>query len=292
MLVSIPQRNKIPATKIYVQWYKKESAASRDVMVLIPGGPGGNHSVYDKVIDTFLEDVDLLLFDPRGCGLSDPCDPSLAGVDIEIDDLYAVINHFKLDNPILLGGSYGSIVAMHYAVKYHNIKKLILLAGATSHEVIGKAKKNIEKIGTAEQVSLVEMLFNGELQTQDAFKEYYKVMAPLYILKLRDAKVAAEAPQAPPTTKKPIPYNLDFLNIGFKTFFKTFNLQPHLHKISTLTLIMFGADDWINEPSEGEIMHKEIPSSKLVVFKNCGHFIWEDAPEPFFNEFKSFVKQK
>ena len=291
MLITIPKRNGAPATKIYVQWHKKESNAPRDVMVLIPGGPGGNHSVYDKVIDTFLEDVDLLLFDPRGCGLSDPCDSSLAGADIEIDDLHAVINHFKLDNPILLGGSYGSIVAMHYAIKYHNIKKLILLAGATSHEVIGKAKKNIQKIGTAEQIKLVEMLFSGEFQTQDEFKEYYKKMAPLYILKLRTVQAPVELPQAP-TTKKPIPYNLDFLNIGFKTFFKTFNLQPHLHKISTPTLIMFGADDWVNEPSEGEIMHKEILSSKLVVFKNCGHFIWEDAPEPFFNEFKSFIKQK
>ena len=108
-------------------------------------------------------------------------------------------------------------------------------------------------------------------------------MAPLY---------SVNTTVAPPTTSSGIPYNIEVTNLGFKEFLRSFNFENEMEKITCPTLIICGADDWINDPSHAKLMAEKIPVSTLHIFDRCGHFAEDDQPELFFEAVDNFLSCK
>lgn len=281
--ILIPARNNTPATRVYCKIMQNKNTAlgDRPVMLLVPGGPGGNHTVYLPMAEYLLKFADLVFFDPRGCGNSESSDAAYCTIHHYIDDIEAIRAHFNLDKIILLGGSYGAMAALGYAIKYQNrLEKLILLAGAPSYKFIETAKNNLERKGTDEQKIVAEKLWNGEFRDAKEFADFYRIMAPLY---------SVNTTIAPPTTSSGIPYNVEVTNFGFKKFLRTFNFENEMEKIICPTLIICGVDDWINDPSHSKLMAEKIPKSTLHIFERCGHFAEDDQPDLFFNAMSNFL---
>src|SRR3990167_2197642 len=230
--IQIPARNNTPATKIYCKVMQKENTplGDRPVMLLIPGGPGGNHAVYLPISEYLLKFSDLIFFDPRGCGGSDSSDATYFTMDHYIDDIDAIRAHFNLDKIILMGGSYGAMASLGYAIKYQDhLTKLILLAGAPSYKFIETAKKNLERKGTSGQKAVAQKLWNGQFRDAKEFSDFYNIMAPLY---------SVNSTSEPPTTSAGIPYNIEVTNLGFSQFLRTFNFEDEIEKIACPTLII------------------------------------------------------
>jgi proline iminopeptidase len=252
-------------------------------MLLVPGGPGGNHTVFDAIKDDLLKFSDLILFDPRGCGNSDPSDSTFCSLNQYVGDIEAIRKYFRLDKIILLGGSYGAIASLGYAVKFGlYLEKLILIAGAPSFRFIETAKINLIKRGNPEQIKAAEDLWNGTFKDSEHFAEYYKTMASLYLYKEPEIRGLL------PTTKSNIPYNIKVTNFGFNDFLKKFDFERQLNKITCETLILSGKNDWINDPSYAVLMAQRIRYSKVILFEECGHFVWEDQRSKFFESLEVF----
>ena len=69
---------------------------------------------------------DIIMFDARGHGLSDPptaSDPA----DVQVEDLAGLIKELKLDRPILMGHSMGSASVAHFAAKYPDVPRAVIL---------------------------------------------------------------------------------------------------------------------------------------------------------------------
>lgn len=291
MKIKIPQRLDVPETSLWLEVLTQvndvtQLGKTKSVMLLMPGGPGGNHSVYDEIKFELLKHADLILFDPRGCGYSDASDPRYCTMDHCRDDIEAIRVYFGLEKIILFGGSYGAMVSLGYAIKYEGrLERLILNAGAPSFRFIDLAKENLKKLGNSEQILAGERLFSGLLKSPQEFEEFSQLMAPLYIYKHQQQDVA-------PTTKTKIPYNIDITNLGFSSFLANFDYEPYLEGIDCETLIICGKNDWINDPSLAELMARKIPNSKLVLLDECGHFIWRDQKENFFKAIQDFFKRE
>lgn len=280
--ITIPQRADAPETTLYVETVTR--AGADKTLLLVPGGPGGNHSVYNAVREKFASLGNLILFDPRGCGYSDAANPEHCTIHHFINDIEAVRQYFGIDKIVAVGGSYGAMAVLGYATKHpEHIQQLILLGGSPSHEFLELAKKNLRARGTQEQITAAESLFNGTFKDPAHFAEYYKTMSPLYLFRTKDKTALA------PTTKPGIPYNIDVTNLGFSSFLKTFDFTADLVKITCDTLILSGKNDWINDPSIAESMARQIPRCQLKEFDECGHFIWEDQPEQFFAAVTEFL---
>ena len=69
---------------------------------------------------------DIILFDARGHGLSDPPKPD-DPVDVQADDLAGLIRELKLVKPIVMGHSMGSAAAAMFAAKYPDVPRGIVL---------------------------------------------------------------------------------------------------------------------------------------------------------------------
>jgi pimeloyl-ACP methyl ester carboxylesterase len=67
------------------------------------------------------------------------------------------------------------------------------------------------------------------------------------------------------------------------------DLRPDLNKITIPTMGMFGDRDNIVNPRQGQVMKEGIPSARIERFKNAGHFIMLDEPEPFKEKLRDFL---
>src|SRR5437763_1430068 len=95
-----------------------DTLVQRPVVLLHPGGPGGDHSHFKPSYNPLREVAQLVYLDPRGCGRSTPGDPAAITLDNHIDDVDAVRAYLGLPRITLLGSSYGGMVALGYATRY------------------------------------------------------------------------------------------------------------------------------------------------------------------------------
>jgi pimeloyl-ACP methyl ester carboxylesterase len=69
---------------------------------------------------------DIIMFDARGHGLSDPPKPS-DPPDVQVEDLAGLIRYLKLQKPILMGHSMGSASVAQFAAKYPDVPRAVIL---------------------------------------------------------------------------------------------------------------------------------------------------------------------
>jgi class 3 adenylate cyclase len=75
------------------------------------------HSPYKRLIDIMSESVQLVVWDRRGTGLSDPAGDLLT-FDERVDDLRAVIDAVGAERPVLLGSSEGGSICILFAARF------------------------------------------------------------------------------------------------------------------------------------------------------------------------------
>lgn len=69
---------------------------------------------------------DIIMFDARGHGLSDPPTPA-DPPDVQVEDLAGLIKALNLQRPILMGHSMGSASVAHFAAKYPDVPRAVIL---------------------------------------------------------------------------------------------------------------------------------------------------------------------
>ena len=69
------------------------------------------------------------------------------------------------------------------------------------------------------------------------------------------------------------------------------NLLKLLPQIKVPTLLLWGEDDTVTTMDVAETFQKNIPNSKLVTIKNCGHAPMIEYPEWFSGEVEKFLRE-
>ncbi len=285
MILNISQRNSIPATQLFINIVTKDNQqlGNRPIVFFLPGGPGADSSLYQSY-NCLLDVADIVYHDPRECGLSDKSNPEHFTMDVYIDDIEEIRKHLGIENIIVNGKSYGSSCAMGYALRYPQaVTKLVLAAGSTSYRFMELAKRNLMLRGNEQQKLICEKLWKGEFKSYQDVKEYFTIMASLYSNKAKNDPSIYKLGQSPEK------YSYEALNLGFKTFLRTFDFDDQLINIKCPTLILAGQDDWVNDVSIAKSMSQKIPQNKLVIFENSGHSMETDVPEQFFEEIRKFI---
>ena len=254
----------------------------RPAVFLLHGGPGGDHVSFKNSCGTLTYIAQLIYVDHRGSGRSQEVDLSTCTLENNIDDLDALRDHLGLDQIVILGSSYGGMVAQGYAVRYPDrVSKLILVATSPSHRFMDEAKRILEERGTAEHKRVCQWLWDGNFDSLDQLQEYYRVMGPMYSTTFNEHSFSAKWHR---TIR-----NYRQLNLGFTTFLREFDYIDDLLKVTAPTLVLAGAHDWICPVSQSEMIAKQIPNSELIVFPNSAHSIGDDEPDDFLAALRRFL---
>ena len=258
---------------------------SKPVAFLIHGGPGADHTSYKPTFSPLSQKMQLVYFDHRGQGRSARGPKETYTLDNNVEDMEALRQHLGLDKIVVLGSSYGGMVALSYAIRYpRNVSHLIVIATVADSRFLTRAREILAKRGTEEQIAIAQRLWDGAFENEEQLREYFQVMMPMYSL--------TYDPKSPQEAWNRTILSPDAINIAFGGFLRSYNVLNELHKITSPTLVIAGRSDWICPPEFSEEIAREIPNADLRIFENSGHLIRADEPEALRDAIAGFLVYK
>lgn len=105
--------------------YWRTGGADKPALVMAHGS-SDDGLCWTNFAREFEAQFDMILFDARGHGLSDPPKPD-DGPDAQVEDLAGLIRELKLVKPILMGHSMGSASVAWFAAKYPEVPRAVVL---------------------------------------------------------------------------------------------------------------------------------------------------------------------
>ncbi|MCO4252123.1 alpha/beta fold hydrolase [Pseudarthrobacter raffinosi] len=264
------------------------------LVVLLPGGPGLDPEIYFGGLD--LPGYQLLIFNPRGTGASDPpAAPDgyrLAGY---VEDVEALHRHLGQKRLCIYGSSHGATTALAYATAYPgNVNSLILASGpARMDETF---IRELEKIHQAFELSVPDgtSRLNGSRQagprmrsasTDQDRRTAMRTMMDTYIARPSPEDRAfldrlATAPlnfAAPATMAAEMSAGLDLLS--------------EAPKVTARTLVLGGDLDVRVPPQHLEQIVEAIPGARLHRFPESGHLLHIEAPQEWAEVVTGFLNE-
>ncbi|MBI2888896.1 MAG: alpha/beta fold hydrolase [Candidatus Liptonbacteria bacterium] len=97
-------------------WYKIAGTPQSIPLILLHGGPGWPHD-YLEPLENLATNRQVIFYDQLGCGNSDKtANPALWTVEQFVKELHQVIKAVKLETYHILGHSWGSAIAVAFAL--------------------------------------------------------------------------------------------------------------------------------------------------------------------------------
>jgi pimeloyl-ACP methyl ester carboxylesterase len=248
----------------------------RPVVVCLHGGPGFDHTMVKTALAPLADVAQLVFPDHRGQGRSDPSEPARWNLDTWIDDLRDFCEALGLERPIILGQSFGGIVAMGAAIRYPDLPAKLIVSSSIAKFRLDRSLPMFEKLGGADARAVAERYLTDP--NQEHMDEFMAVCLPLYNTSPFDPDAIARVVRRE--------------EVGFH-FFRgeafTYDWFADLDRIKAPTLILAGELDPITTLADHEDMAAAIPGSRLEVFPDAGHGVFRDKPQQALPVIREFI---
>jgi|SRR5215472_12554933 len=237
----------------------------RPVVICLHGGPGFDHSMLKPYLAPLTDVAQLIFLDHRGNGRSDQSTPEWWNLSTWIDDVRAFCAALEIEQPILLGHSFGSFVALGVASRYPELPGKLVVSSGAARVRFDRALEMIGCLGGSRAREVAAR--NFERPTAETQDEYLRVCLPLYNPSPPDADVLARVVQRQEVS-------LHF----WQNEIKSFDLFPVVGAIRCPTLIIAGELDPITTAADAKELAEAIPGSRLKLFADAGHGVFRDKP--------------
>ena len=193
---------------------------------------------------------------------------SLNSINKMAQILIKLINEKNINKFHLLGHSMGGMIVQEMAkISGEKIKKLICFATGS----IGDIPDRFESIDTS-----IEKL------KEEGIKETVKRIPPKWFVKGQKAKNYYLCENAVKQIKEVTAYNALIAMKNWRGY-------ENLKNIKQDTLIIWGDKDVSYNFNQVDILKKNIPNSKLEIFKGCSHNVHLEEPQKFNETVKNFL---
>lgn len=279
--------------------YARSIGQGRPTIVL-HGGPDFDHAYLLPDLDRLDDLLRLVYYDQRGRGRSaDNVDPQRVTLSSDVEDIETVRRHFGLNGPVLLGHSWGTVLALEYAVRHPtNASHLILMnpAPASARDFALMRQAYVRGIGAA-------MDRQREIMASEPYKQADpETVAARYRIHFTNALKRRGDYEKLMTSMR-----TQFLSQGSAGIIKaravedrlmqqtwqdaTYDLLPRLNTLTVPTLVIAGDHDFI--PVEiAEHIAQALPNAKLVTIKDCGHFAYLECPDAVHRAVEDFLRKR
>jgi proline iminopeptidase len=255
-------------------------------IVVLHGGPDFDHTYLLPDLDRLLfPSFHLIFYDQRGRGRSaDNVQPEDVTIQSEVEDLERLRSHLNLDSFVLLGHSWGTLLALEYAIRHpHRVSHLILLNTApVSHDDFLFLRQELPKKrapGDIEMMQAIAATPGYKAGDPDTVARYYRIHYSPTIRQpeLLDRLIAALRASFTPEGVLKARAIEDRLmeQIWFRS---DYDLLPALQHLAIPTLVLHGDYDFIPSECAAHIA-QSIPNARFVTLPNCGHFSYLEHPD-------------
>jgi proline iminopeptidase len=267
-------------------------------MIVLHGGPDFDISYLLPELDRLSDKFHLIYYDQRGRGRSaDYVKPEDVTLESEMADLDEVREHFHLDKVVLLGHSWGTVLALEYALRHpERVSRLVLMdpAPASSADINRFRKERVE-----------EWPVLMELRKAIADTTAYKEADPEAVVAYYRVHFKPALARSEDFEKLMIRMQARFIEQGKEGILKSravedrlvnetwaspngYDLHPKLKGLNIPALVITGDHDFF--PFAAEHIAQAIPGARLVTLKDCGHFPYLECPVPLRDEIDAFFR--
>lgn len=256
-----------------VRLHYTERGKGQPLVLLHGNGTSSQELMSSGLVDVASRRYRVIAFDRPGYGYSDRPGRLKWGAKAQAELLHNALKHLGVHNPIIVGHSWGTLVAMALGLRYpDDIQGLMLLSGyyyptprvdvplfsLPGLPIVGDALRHTVApvIGRAMWPAFVRKLF-APATTPQRFKDEYPAWMTLRPTQLRATteEIAMMIPMAD-------------------------ELSTQYRELTVPVVIMAGKSDLHVVPQlHSERLHKEIPDSKLILVPHVGHMITHSAHE-------------
>lgn len=221
------------------------------VLVLLHGW-GQNIEMMKPIGDKLQKNNRIIIVDLPGFGNS-PEPNSIWTIYDYADSIYELLKSLKIDNPILIGHSFGGKISLAYASKY-NVDKLILFGSPYKKEIqkLSFKTKMLKKIKKVPVLNKLEGFAKKHMGSRD-YKNASEFMRKILVTHV----------------------NLD--------------ITEDVKKISCPTLLVWGTLDQEVPVDEAYELEKLIKDAGVVTYEGCSHYAYLERLPQTIKVIKSFI---
>lgn len=273
---------------------------------LLAGGPGYPPEIIARqLMDSLKSRFTVVLLHQRGSGQSKDiiCNEETINVAAYVSDLFQLMKVRGDSKAILLGESWGGLLAQAFAATHpQKVRKLILVASAPpSYKLWHVLEDNqFARTSQAEKDSMrmLQKIFGTKTPREldklkethpndDIVKAYYKYVTILHRNHYYDR------------SRSDPEFDFAFYHLNFQliplidkdVLENKLDYTPQLKKLKIPVLILYGRQD-----DQGESTFQEqincYKNKQVVVIEKCGHEIIQEQPEQFFKALQMFLSKE
>lgn len=253
----------------------------KPTLICMHGGPGFDHSAFKPAFGQLTDLAQVIYYDHRGHGRSDPRPSSEWNLDVWADDVVRLCDALGIVKPIVLGQSFGGFVGQRYIARHPGHASKVILSSTSHHMGLDRKLAAFERRGGPEARALAEAFWARP--SHATFEAYWAGVRHLY-----NTKPAAD-PEAGSRTLANIEILLHFV-AGEK---QDLGLLQGLSRAECPVLVMVGEDDPVCPLEDALEIYEALPAQhrQLARFPGVGHGAWRDDPVAAFKVLREFIAQ-
>lgn len=255
------QSKVINVNGIDVHYYMKGEG---EPLIIVHGGSDGAQA-WKGNIALLAKQYCVFVPDLPGFGLSSEVLDSYK-VPHMVDFIDQFAKNLGLDSFYLMGHSFGGGIAAHYALKYpQKVRKLILVSSLCLGKEIAWWIRIFSLPGVCRAMGKVMLVFYKGIQKIAQFLGPWDVVQPV--------------------THASVQIGAEIANFTQQTIV----LLGQLPTLLMPTLVMWGEKDPVVPSSQAYVAATLIPDCRVRVFAKCGHSVYRERLDDFSGEVKGFL---
>lgn len=258
-------------------------------ILIINGGPGLDCQGFEEVARTLAAHYEAIIYDQRGTGNSTMASLNAANITMKlmVADIENLRKKLKINQWIILGHSFGGMLASYYATMHPETVKAMILSssGGIDLDLLSDVQSRINSRLTKEQSDSVnywaDRISHGDT-TNMARWQRAKALANAYVFDKKYAPlVAARLSHTNPRVNGLIWQDMEKI---------PFNCAPKLMQFRKPVLIIQGKMDVVDQRLAVKA-HHVLKNSKLFFVDHSVHYGWLDNSEEYFGEIQKFLSE-
>jgi proline iminopeptidase len=261
-------------------WPDGDTMRERPTLVFVHGGPGFDHSYFKPFFCPLADEMQIVFYDQRGNGRSDRSSREFWNLDVWADDLNRLLTALGIDRPIVLGNSFGGMVAQRFAGMFPDRLSGLILSSTAATCPYEQSVEAFRRLGGDGAAAAAERFFRAPAE-DGALEHYSATCFPYYSGEGWNENISSRAIA-----------NLELLTYFFANEMRTLDLRKSLEQISVPTVIMVGSDDPITPLAKAREMfaHMRPEIAALRVYEGSRHLLDIDEPERMLTDVRAFVR--
>jgi len=250
----------------------------KPTLICMHGGPGFDHSSFKPGFGVLSDVAQIIYYDHRGHGRSDPRPACEWKLDVWADDVVRLCDALGIVRPIVLGQSFGGFVAQRYLARHPGHPAKVIISSTSPHMGLERKCAAFARRGGPAAGELTRTFWSDP--TPANWAAYWEGCRSLY---------NTRPPQDPQAGGRTL-FNEEILFHFVRGEMQGMDLRVGLDRAACPVLVMAGEEDPVCPPEDAEEIAAAIPGAEFVRFPGVGHGAWRDDPERAFAVLRWFIQ--